>query len=955
MPPSLGPITTALEEELKQELRQHGISVWLDKDAAYNAYINHLIERYHQGEFPFPVISFRGSYLEMLLALEPYGNGEYPDRLLIHMPGHTEESIRNTPLLELYRAGTRYRKALHTLIRQTASGRVNPDRIEAYLNTGVTDLSAADQWLATACSQPQGDLVQYLETLNLEWVLDSLVAAESTFKAIFSEPQSLIVFSDYLYRKTGMDAGFQIFYRESSPLTFSLLGETFVAWLMCVEYVHDLARLPRQDALQPLKQLTKPLIQTCASLIRHLRQAYPDAYETIARQVEAHLEEELKKVLPEDLGKIDTFLSEENAILGGAMQALRTEEWDRALEWAQIRQETPSFWLTRDRTRRIEWSLIRDSATLGLALAQYPHPLQGQNTLRSALDAYTHTAFEVDRAHRRFEQQRTKLLSSTLPNFAALLEIADQLRRRYREWVDALAHSFATICQSEGFLPEDSLQQRSLYEQVVHPLTQTEAKTAYFLIDAFRYEMATELITAFEGAGTTVALKARYAELPTITAVGMNVLAPLSRSGRLTLGSDKGFKGFKTGEYTVRKPEERVRAMGDRSVNNINSGQRRVRLLKLSEVCDRSPDSLKQSCANANLIVIHSKEIDDAGESNLGLIAFEECLKQLTSAWNRLKSIGVNEFVFTADHGFLLQDQTTQQKNWGTLRDPQRRFVLDSYPRSETETVTVSLSALNYEGQDGYLLFRKDTAVFATGNPGATFVHGGNTLQERVIPVLTVSHRDRPNLKIVKYLIEVQAQPEIMGCSRLKVRVKPAPVAQGVLSFTGARTIVLALRVPERPDIQVNIKDVPNMRIQNQQIPIPLDSDWVEVLFDLSGPQDERAKIEVYHPDASEDVEATVVESYFKVAGTMRHPPEVLLTSQDTADWQESFEDPAVGRVFVHLQQHGSITETELATLLGNPRKVRRFSLTFEEYLQKVPFSVRIEVTTNGKRYVKYT
>ena len=575
--------------------------------------------------------------------------------------------------------------------------------------------------------------------------------------------------------------------------------------------------------------------------------------------------------------------------------------------------------------------------------------------MSGALDGYTQSGFEVDRAHRRFEQQRSKLLSSTLPHFAALLEISDQIRHRYREWADALAQDFAHICDRHGFLPPEHLQQRSLYEQVVHPLTQTDAKTAYFIIDAFRYEMATELLDTFADSGTNVTLRARYAELPTITAVGMNVLAPLSQTGKLTMGSDRGFKGFKLGEYTVRKPEDRVRAMGDRSVDNVNSGRRRVRQFKLSEVCDRSTESLKQGCANAETIVVHSQEIDDAGEANLGLIAFEECLKQLRSAWNRLKSIGIDEFVFTADHGFLLQDQTTKQVTWGTIRDPHRRYILDDQPRSEAETVTVSLSALNYEGQTGYLLFRRDTAVFATGNPGATFVHGGNSLQERVIPVLSVSHRHRPNLKIVKYAVEVQAQADIAGFSRLKVRVKPAPVAQGVLSFTGAKTISLALRVPERHDIQVNIKDVPNVAIQNQQFPIPLDAEWVEVVFDLAGYQDERVRIEVYHPDAAEDVEPATLDSYFKVAGTLRRTKDAPIVVQANGDWQDSFIDPNVGRVFLHLQQHGSISESELAVILGNPRQVRRFAVSFEEYLQKVPFSVRIEATSSGKRYVKQT
>ena len=222
--------------------------------------------------------------------------------------------------------------------------------------------------------------------------------------------------------------------------------------------------------------------------------------------------------------------------------------------------------------------------------------------------------------------------------------------------------------------------------------------------------------------------------------------------------------------------------------------------------------------------------------------------------------------------------------------------------------------------------------------------------------MLSVSHnRDVTSFKTVKYAVEVQAQPDIAGFSRLKIRVKPAPVAQGVLSFTGAKTIALALRVPDRHDIQVNIKDVPNVVIQNQQIPVQLDAEWVEVVFDLAGSQDERVRIEVYHPDASEDVEPATLESYFKVAGTLRRTKDTPIAVQTSGDWQDGFTDPNVGRVFLHLQQHGSIAESELAVILGNPRQVRRFAVAFEEHLQKVPFSVRIEATSNGKRYVKQT
>ncbi|MBR8839461.1 MAG: hypothetical protein DSM106950_37020 [Stigonema ocellatum SAG 48.90 = DSM 106950] len=74
-------ITTYLEEKIKQKLREQGIVIWLDKDAHYNSYVDQLITRHRQNKFFAPVVAFRGSYLEMLFALESYGNGLTPEPL----------------------------------------------------------------------------------------------------------------------------------------------------------------------------------------------------------------------------------------------------------------------------------------------------------------------------------------------------------------------------------------------------------------------------------------------------------------------------------------------------------------------------------------------------------------------------------------------------------------------------------------------------------------------------------------------------------------------------------------------------------------------------------------------------------------------------------------------------------------------------------------------------------
>jgi hypothetical protein len=953
----LGIITTFLEEEVKRELRQHGIVVWLDKDGHYTAYVDQLVERHAQGDFFAPVIPFRGSYLEMILALENYGNGLDPERLIIHMPGHTEETIRKTPMLELYRAGYRFRKALTTLIREAASGRVGPAEIENYLSREVSDLATAEAWLQEAMSQPKEGLAGELKNFKPEELLNRLLIQDKDLESKVIDEAALNTLVDYFYRHTGIDRAFVDFFLSGERLSYQNLGNALAGWLMCVEYVHDLQRPPHLEELQPLSRLSKPLQDTCDRLIAYLRQQHEQIYIEQSDYTESRLQRELDAMTPEDLGQLDTFRWEEIRVLESAVQALLAANWEKALNWATSRTETESFWLQRDRARQLVWSLVRNGATLGQALKNAGRPLKNLHSLREVLDYYTEIGYEIDKLHRHFEQQRFKLLDTTLPHYAELREAAIQLRKHYRVWADTLAEDFAKICTSEGFLPDKDLQQRTLYDQVVHPLTQGNAKVAYFIIDAFRYEMATELLPEFAGTGTTVHLQARYCELPTITAIGMNALAPVHQSGRLVLAGSKDFNGFKTGEYTVRKPDERVRAMGEKSVNNRSTGRKNARGITLSNVCNWSTTSLKKSCADADLIVVHSQEIDDAGEANIGLATFETWLQQIKSAWNHLKSIGVKEFVFTADHGFLLQDETTQEKPYGSKRDPNRRYVLSEEQRLEEGMVAVSLSALNYEGQDGYLLFRKDTAVFDTGNRGATFVHGGNSLQERVIPVLTVSQRLPTSTGVAKYIIEAEVKSEVLTYSRIALRVKPAPVALGGLTFVGADTVTLALRVRDRSDIQVTVRDAPGIEVKNQQLLLKVEADWAEVFFDLKGDRDERVRVEVFHPDAIEDIDPIILPAYFNVSGSSvgetTPTKEAATEAVRETDWKESFEDPAIMSVFLHLQQHGSLTEEELSQMLGNPRQARRFSRDFEQYVEKVPFSVRIETTTSGKRYVK--
>jgi hypothetical protein len=957
---SAGLIATALEQELLGELRRHGIVIWLDATKAYTPFVDGLADRAKTNDFPFPVVAFRGSFLELILALEPFGSGLDNAPLLIHMPGYTEESIRTTPVLELYEPGFRFRKSPETLVREVAAGRVAPEALEAFLKKGTPALEEADAWLSAQLATTREGLAGWLESLDVSTILNAAVAlltGSDTFLAqrVGTQPEREVLRA-YLGRQTGVDAAWLSFYtradgsRAVEDEAWAALGEllaAWIGWLLSVEYVHDLPRQPHAPALLPLRALSPPLVKVCVGLVEHVREKHADVYATMADEVELHLHEELPVIRAEDLGRVDTFRKEEQRVLQGAVDALAAGDWAKVQVWAEARSEERSYWLKRDPVRRRAWALVREGAALGVILERFPRPLEGVRSLDAAVERYTTTAFEVDRAHRRFEQRQATLLDSQVPHFGDLKECVRVLRTAYRAWADQLARDFAAVCREGGFLPDGTLQQRNLFEQVVQPLA-ADDKVAFLLLDAFRYEMATELLEDMKAPGTVVDLKPRLAELPTVTAVGMNVLAPVAQGGRLQVAGT--FGGFKTGEFTVRSPDGRARAIGLRT-----AGKQSV-LLKLSEVCDLEPGQLKRKIASARVIVVHGTEFDDAGEANVGPATFEISLRQLRSAWAQLQKAGVKTFVFTADHGFLLLDETTRTVPYGTRRDPYPRYVLDDLPRAEPGMLNVSLAALGYDGLAGHLLFREDTAVYATGNAGATFVHGGNSLQERVIPVLTVRRARAAAPSHTAYVVEARREKDLMGARQLSLRVRTAAGQMGTLGFVAKRDVGLGLRVVGRTDVRPVLKDLTGPgTIQDGSLRLPADAEWSQLFFSLEGASSGAVRIEVYHPENIEKVEPRQLEEWFEVDFRRgAAPPSPQPASQERElSWADGVADEKVRRVFIHLADHGSITEAEVTGFLGSPRAFRRFSLDFDEHVRKVPFKVRIEAGTGGKRYVK--
>ena len=1026
---SLAPVSTALEAELRQRVQQDGIVIWLDRDAHYTLLVDQLQALRADGALPYAVHGFRGSHLALMLELDAVAAGSDPPRLLIHLPGFTEDTVTHTPLLGLYRSGTRFRKALGTLIREAAAGHVPAETIDAFVAADPETLAMADAWLQAQLQADGGGLYEQVRSTPVLEVVEQLLSdgplcrqinSADAYVQLLNAMQAVIALPPAWEQQvmnrpqdpapiaelSSDDLGTAISYTANAVLTTALpqanisqaawepglpasrqqrddLAFILTSWALVVEYVHDLKRLPQGAAAEAAKAMPARLVTTCRELASHLRERHTAFYQRTADEAELLLSEERQLAKAEDLGRIDTFRFEESTVLEAALDALQHRQFHSAAQWAAQRlssdgkQQSDSFWLQQDPARHETWQLIAAAARLGEAITHAGDLPCNLPFLEQAVVRYVECGAAVDLAHRLLEQRRLKALAPQIPAFERLLVELDGLRQLWRQWADRWAIAFNALCKEHGFLPDPSLQQRQLFHEEVEPLLRNaqnrdSQRCAVFLVDALRYEMAIDLFQQLQDTpASTVQLKARLAELPTVTEVGMNVLAPVVVQGRLSpsLSSSDGgaIQGFRAGEFLVNNPDTRLRAMQARTAGG--NGLK----LTLEEVTSLKADTLKKKVDQARLLMVHSREIDSAGEKGVGLDVFDRVLRDIRTAWQRLRTAGVRNFVITSDHGFLLNEGSPPAvRRHGNKTDPSRRHVFRPHAANHDGEVRVALADLGYQGVEGQLMMPEDTAVFDTGKHDMRFVHGGNSLQERLIPVLTIEHREKPGGSTQEFQIVAQQRQGVAGLHCLEIQVKT--VEQLALAFGSRNRIELALKCPDDPDLQVELAQARGTaQVNGSVIQAPVGESF-ELFFRLSGTSQEKVRVEVFDPSATDQVAPCIPEARFLVSAlfsapqrqssapqrqsgaTAGEPAPAPATTPDSAmpQWLVDLsEDEKIRQLFAHLAAHGAITEPEVAAMLGSPRAARRFALQIDELVSRAPFSVRVVVVGEVKRYVK--
>lgn len=542
--------------------------------------------------------------------------------------------------------------------------------------------------------------------------------------------------------------------------TWSALADELWRYVLFSEFVFDLpGALPETlQAVPHAPQEARPIVEEVCDRLRSdltTRAVYLERAETI----EAELDLATRCAAIEDLGARDTFPFEERTFLRLAVKALVSGDLDAARRILLGR--AGSVWAGKGESQ-IHWTLLRAALDLLAACEDYERQLPEHSRSQAALlDFYLISLREADRLQREFEQAAGDFLDA----HGLLHEVIEPTRARYRRLAEKLQDIFVRHLESTGWPPAGRLANAEVFDRLVaERLKERGRKLAYLMVDALRYELGVALEKRLAEDGP-VELIAAYAQLPTITPVGMASLLPGARTG-LTLALANESLAPKLDGVLVSHVSQRMGVLkkryGDRfaemPLNDFVRGKP-----KLAETVD--------------FLVLRATEIDSQLESNpettLGLIP--DTLKLIAAALHKLRGMGFKEAIIVTDHGFFLN---AQAEAGDVCIKPQGNWPVNAHDRmllgdgiADSHNLVVNAEKLGIRGDFTHVALPRSMAPYRAGY---WYFHGGASLAEAVVPVLVARLDTHEPIKPEKLRIELSYKN---GATRITTRIPVIEVA----------------------------------------------------------------------------------------------------------------------------------------------------------------------------------
>ena len=727
------PLHEYIAGQLAGRVKKHHVVVWYDARQEFAPFFAELrgdpkepgaIVAVSMAGIRAQLTEFDGSFLELRSRVEPYVSQDDPLDFVVYVPGH-RANARESLLLELEKAGTCYEPQLKSLARNALRQVYTDGVIDELLapeNVSYEDLARA---LAGASGGELPSLLKMIfENESRGGILPDWLMNEARDEAILAKDASRELIK-LIYSSCGLELP-----EDTAPAKARAVT---LRYLLVNEFRGALAG-PAPACMEGVPQpRTQEQRTSAAELVRGLRDRFPKEYAAAADRIEAELGLVKATLAVESLSSIDTFRFAERAVLDRCSALIAERRFDEALQL--IERHESSFWVRQDMPRSVQWNACRQLAALG----REAQGVQGAARKLSGgvtawISAYTDAQgwFRLDQMHRRLEWLAGRVEEELDERALGLV------RRAYEDACQVMAEGFTRALEGAAWTVPGALHQSHVFSEVVNGRPKP---VAYFFVDAMRYEMGVELAQRLQppdGApASEVQLKAAVAALPSITPVGMAALLP-GASASFAVVEQGGKLGSRIeGAFLPDWPSRR-KFLAARIPGLVD--------LTLDELLGLPRSKLAKKVDGAQIVIVRSQELDHAGEGGFTYQArqvMHTVIDNLARAVRKLAGVGIAEAVVAADHGHLFASEREESMRieapGGETVDLHRRCWIGRGGKTPAGCVRVAATALGYDS-DLDFVFPRGCGVFKAGGDLA-FHHGAASLQEILIPVLTVRSR----------------------------------------------------------------------------------------------------------------------------------------------------------------------------------------------------------------------
>lgn len=459
----------------------------------------------------------------------------------------------------------------------------------------------------------------------------------------------------------------------------------------------------------------------------------------------------------QDLAGNDLFEEVERKIISDLARAV-TDRSVSAREVSEaIRGRQSSMWI--DGYRKL-YAAIGAAAEL---MGELGSMTLAVSSFDQGLERYRREWFRIDQLYRHFV-----FAARTAEHTGPLEALRGEIEKLYtNKFVYELGNSWQQQVDAADRWRSSALRpQTAFYAEHVAPIIRDGRKKVVVIIsDALRYEVAEEL-------GTRIRREDRYdatlgavlGVLPSYTQLGMAALLPHKAIGHSTAGDP-------------------VLVDGQRSDGTVNRNKVLAtvggKAIQAEDVLGMSRDELRELYGQHQVLYVYHDRIDSTGDKarteRQVFEAAEETLRELVDLVKRLTNANATNILITADHGFLFQDTALADSFYlSTL--PQgdeivatnRRYVLGRGMKADPAFRTFAPGQVGLTS-DLEVQIPKSIHRLRLPGAGSRFVHGGASLQEIVVPVLTINKKRKSDTRLVN--VEVLPESDKITTGQLVVKL----------------------------------------------------------------------------------------------------------------------------------------------------------------------------------------